>query len=76
MWRHGPNENHSVTIQMENWCKKDENSSSNSNENSDGKLIEEGCRRPIMGENVETGSQTGCHYPISHRRQIVQKRHY
>ena len=24
-----------------------------------------------MGENVETGSQTGCHYPILPRRQIV-----
>ena len=52
---------------MENRWKKDDNSNGNSN----GKLMEEGCRRPIMGENVETGSQTGCHYPISPRRQIV-----
>ena len=64
---------------MENRWEKDDNSNrnsngqkdKNSNENSNGKLIEKGCRRPIMGENGETGSQTGCHYPISPRRQIV-----
>ena len=38
--------------------------------NGNRKVMEKG-RPPIMGKNVETATQTGCHNTISLKRQIV-----